>query len=341
MNRIETEQQLEDELSRPSTAAIDTMRRLEGDILVLGAGGKMGPTLCRMMKRATDEAGITRRITAVSRFTDDHVRENLKQHGIEIVQADLLEPNSFDQLPDAPNILYMAARKFGATGNESMTWAMNTYLPGKVAERYRDSRVIAFSTGNVYGMVPVDSGGSLETDALRPEGEYAVTAMGRERMFTYGSETYGTQTALVRLNYACEFRYGVLVDIARTVFDGRPVDVTMGHVNVIWQGDANDMTLRCFAHAASPPFVINVTGPEMLRVRDIALRFGELFNKEVHFHGAEADTALLNNAAKSHELFGNPAIPIDDLIPAIADWLQNNGTTWEKPTKFQVRDGAF
>lgn len=338
---IPDEDALEDLLSEPTPGVVESLSRVDGDLVVLGVGGKMGPSIARMARRASDEAGVVRKIHGIARFSDPSIADALARWGIEPIQADLLEPGALERLPEAPNVLYMAAMKFGATDQSPRTWAMNCLLPGLVARRYSSSRIVAFSTGNVYGLVPVASGGSRETDTLRPDGEYAMSCLGRERLLEFQSRERGTPISVIRLNYAVEMRYGVLVDIARRVLAGEPVDVTMGHFNVIWQGDANAMTLRAFEHAASPPTILNVTGPEILRVRRVAERFAELLGTAVRIEGSEAGDALLNNAQHTLERFGPPRVDPDRIIGWIADWLRRGGPTLDKPTKFEVRDGAF
>ena len=270
-------EELEEALSRPGAADIEAVRSLRGDLLILGAGGKMGPSLARRAARAARQAEVAVKITAVSRFGDTVVRRQLESEGVETVAADLLDPLALGSLPWAPNVIFMAARKFGSTGEESLTWAMNSWLPAQVAQRYRNSRIVAFSSGNVYPFVPVDSGGASEQTPPGPVGEYAQSVLGRERMFEHFSREFGTPVTLLRLNYAVELRYGVLLDIARKVHEGRPVDLGMGYVNVIWQGDANSICLRSFRLCASPPAVLNITGPETLSVREIAEGFAERF----------------------------------------------------------------
>src|SRR5207302_6831125 len=278
MPSIRTVAELEERLSRPTMADISAMAELDGDLLILGAGGKMGPSLAALARRAADQSKVKKRIIAVSRFAHDSLRELLSSQEIETIACDLLEPGALAKLPDIKNVIFMAARKFGTTGSAHQTWAMNTYLPGLVAERYRDSTIVAFSTGNVYPLQPVREGGALESTAVDPQGEYAQSALGRERMFEYGSHRWGTPVTILRLNYAVELRYGELADIGQAVFERRPIDLRMGFVNVIWQGDANSVCIRSFAHCRSQPLVLNVTGPETLSVRDIAEEFGQHFN---------------------------------------------------------------
>lgn len=333
---------LEDLLSTPPAYAVDAVRRLEGDFLVLGAAGKMGPTLCAMLRRALDTAGRTSaRVIAVSRFSAPGSETPFTRNRVEAVKADLLDEAQLAALPEAPNVIYMAGMKFGSTGQEAMTWAMNTFLPGRVAQRYRRSRIAAFSTGNIYGLVPVNAGGSIETDPLNPLGDYAMSCVGRERMFEHFSRTQGTPVTLIRLNYAVEMRYGVLLDIGSKVYEGRPVDLSMGSANVIWQGDANAMSIAALGLAASPPAVLNVTGPETISVRRVAEEFGRLFGREPVLSGAETGSALLNNAQKAHRLFGYPRVGVQQVIRWTADWIKKGGSTLNKPTHFEARDGKF
>ncbi|MBI5773020.1 MAG: NAD-dependent epimerase/dehydratase family protein [Verrucomicrobia bacterium] len=338
---METVAQLEERLSEPTAGVVETLRHVPGDILVLGVAGKMGPTLARLARRAADAAGSPRRVIGVSRFSAPGQMEELTAHGVEAVRCDLLDEEAVAKLPDAPNVIYMAGMKFGATGNESLTWAMNSYLPAIVCRRYRRSRIVAFSTGNHYGLVPVTSGGSREVDLPNPVGEYAMSCLGRERIFEHFSRTLNIPVALIRLNYACELRYGVLVDIAQQVWSNKPVDTTMGYLNTIWQGDANAMALQAFARTATPPFVVNVTGPERLSVRGVAGQFGRILDKRLKFTGAEAQTALLSNASRAFQMFGPPRVNASQLIEMVADWVQRGGATLNKPTHFETRDGKF
>jgi nucleoside-diphosphate-sugar epimerase len=317
------------------------MREMQGDLLILGISGKMGPSLARRARRACEAAGVTRRILGVARFSTPGLREELERAGIETIATDLLEPGALEALPDAANVVFMAARKFGSTGAEYQTWAMNSYLPGLVADRYRDARIVAFSSGNVYPLTPVMEGGSTERSPVGPVGEYAMSALGRERIFEHQSREFGAPVTLLRLNYATELRYGVLYDIGIHVFQRQPVDLAMGNVNVIWQGDANSACLRAFRYAQSPPFVINLTGPETLSVRWAARRFGEHFGIEPRFEGSESSTALLNNAALAMRLFGYPTVSVDEMIEWIATWIGMGGRSLDKPTHFETRDGKF
>jgi nucleoside-diphosphate-sugar epimerase len=341
IQRIENVAQLEQMLSEPTAGLIEMFRKIPGDVLVLGAAGKMGPTLTRMAKRASDAAGSKRRVIAVSRFSNPIEKTQLESAGVQTIQADLLDQQQLDALPDAPNVIYMAGMKFGATGNEPLTWAMNALLPAMVCRKYTRSRIIAFSTGNVYGLSPVVKGGSVESDAMQAVGDYAMSCVGRERMFEYFSKTDNTPVAIIRLNYATEMRYGVMVDLAGKVWRGEPISLAMGHFNVIWQGDANAMALEALGHAGSPAFVLNVAGPEMLSVRGVCEEFGQLMNKQVRFVGSESLDALLNNGTLGHNLFGYPRISAKQMIQWIADWIMNGRATIGKPTHFEARDGKF
>src|SRR5256885_5226473 len=287
---LKTESELEELLSRPDEATTSAVAALDGDLLILGAGGKMGPSLARLARRAADEAGVKKRVIAVARFTNRDLLSELAAAGIEAMAADLLDPGTLDRLPDISNVIFMAARKFGTAGGEHLTWAMNTYLPGLVAERYRNSRIVAFSTGNVYPLRSLKEGGANESTPVAPLGEYAQSALGRERMFEYGSMQWGTPVAILRLNYAVELRSGVLLDIGTAVFERRPIDLRMALVNVIWQGDANSICLRSLAHCQSPPLFLNLTGPETLSVRYIAEEFGRRFCLQPTFSSEEMPT---------------------------------------------------
>jgi len=337
---IRTEDELEDRLSEPTPPVIETLGALAGDIIVLGVGGKMGPTLARMARRASDAAGVRRRIIGVSRFSSGGQIE-LRRHGIEAISCDLLDATAVARLPDAANVLFLAGRKFGSTDDEAATWAINSHLPGVVCNRYRTSRIVALSTGNVYPLVPVAGPGSRETEPAQPVGEYAMSCLGRERVFEHFSRVFEIPIAVIRLNYACDLRYGVLVDVARKVLAGEPIDLSMSYFNTIWQGDASTMVLRAFIDVASPPWVVNVTGPEKLRVRDVAERFGRLLNRPVQFTGAEADTALLSDASYGLERLGPLRVGADQLIEWVASWVAGGGRSLGKPTHFESRDGRF
>lgn len=341
MEAITSLEQLEEMLSRPSPAVVETLARLDGDLIVLGCGGKMGPSLARMARRAFDEAGVKRRVIGVDVFPSPDQETRLREAGIETIRCDLLDQDELDSLPDVPNVVYMVGMKFGTSENQALTWALNAYLPGAVCRKYKNSRMVAFSTGNVYGLVPLWTGGSVETDEPNPEGEYAWSALARERVFEYFSRLNGTPVSLVRLNYSNELRYGVLVDIALKVWQCEPVDVSMGAVNVIWQADAVAMALCSLGCASSPPFVINVAGPETVSVRRVAEQFGSLMEREVCFTGCEAPDALLSNAQKAHQMFGYPRVGVRQMIEWIAGWIMSGGETLGKPTHFETRDGKF
>jgi len=334
---IASEQQLEDILSQPTEADIKAMAELQGDLLILGAAGKMGPSLAKRARRACPR----KQITAVARFSNPQVRQDLEEAGVNTISLDLLEPDSLAQLPAAENVLHMAARKFGSTGSEHLTWAMNVYLPALVAGRFRFSRIVAFSTGNVYPLTSLAQGSPTESSQTGPVGEYAQSALGRERMFEYFSSLYGTPVALLRLNYAIDLRYGVLLDVGQKVFERQPVNLAMGHVNVIWQGDANSIALQSFALCQSPPLILNVTGPETVSIRWVARRFAERFGIEPIYEGVESETALLSNASRCHRIFGYPPVTVEQMIEWIAGWIGRGGTTWNKPTHFETRDGRF
>lgn len=333
--------ELEERLSRPTSGVIDALRRTPGDVIVLGAGGKMGPSLSAMIRRAADTLGDRRSVIAVSRFSSPVVADNLEHRGVRVVRAELGDRAAIARLPDAPNVIYMAGQKFGTRDLPSLTWAVNTLIPAMVAERYAASRMVAFSTGNVYPLTRAEGNGSREGDSLTPIGEYANSCVGRERVLEHVSRTRGTPVAIIRLNYAVDLRYGVLVDIAHRVVSGQPVRVDMGWVNVIWQGDANAQAIRALTTAASPPLAINVTGPDRLSVRDAARRLGELLGATPIFEGAEAADALLSDTTFAQSLFGRPTISTELLVEWVASWVARGGTRLGKATKFEVRDGRF
>lgn len=341
MKGIESVPELEEHLARPSGRDLDAIRRLEGDIIILGAGGKMGPSLARRIRRAIVAAGTPSRVIAVSRFSSPRIVEGLNAEGIETIACDLLDPNQVARLPLCPNVLFLSGRKFGSTDRPDLTWAANTVVPCRVAYHFRASRIVAFSTGNVYPLARLDSGGSLEPDAPDPVGEYAQSCLGRERIFDYYSREYGTPCLLYRLNYAVDLRYGVLVDIASKVHASEPVDVTVPAFNVIWQGDANSYALRCFEHCASPASVMNITGPEIVSVRWAAEYFAREFRREPILRGQESDRALLSNASRCHSLLGYPEVSLDLMMQWVAHWIARGGETLNKPTRFEVADGRF
>jgi nucleoside-diphosphate-sugar epimerase len=334
------EAELDDALSEPTPQVIETLARHKGDIIFLGAAGKMGPSLARMAKRASDAAGTNRRVIAVSRFSSGG-EAAFTAHGVEVIRCDLLNEDEVKKLPDAPNVVSMSGRKFGSTGEEGLTWATNCYLPALACKRYATSRIVAFSTGNVYGFSRPETGGPTEDTPLEPVGEYGMSAMGRERLLNYFSRANGTPISIIRLNYAVDLRYGVLVDMARKVKFGEPVELAMGYFNAIWQGDANAMTLRAFDHCAIPAQPFNVTGPDVVSIRKVCERFGKLFGVAPRFVGTEADTALISNAAFGIAKLGPLRISTDTLIEWVADWLTRGGRLLSKPTHFEARDGKF
>ena len=329
--------ELDEFMTRPSPDLIADLANADGDLMILGVGGKMGPTLARLAKRAAPG----KRVIGVARFSDAAVRAGLESHGVETLTCDLLDRASIAALPDIANIVFAAGHKFGATGNPGLTWAMNTYVPALVAERFAASRIVAFSTGNVYALSAATGPGADEATPPAPVGEYAQSCLGRERMFDYFSAKHGTPGRIVRLNYAIDMRYGVLVDLAAKIHRGEPVDVTMGHVNVIWQGDANAQVLRAFARCTVPTSPINCTGPETVSIRWAARELAARMGRDVSVTGAEAPTALLSNTAAAQALFGLPSVPLAKMLDWVADWVGRGGASFGKPTKFEVRDGTF
>ncbi len=333
-----SDEELEEALSRPSAALSATLARLPGDLLVLGAGGKMGPSLARMARRA-DPA---RRVVAVSRWTSHDAELALQAAGVETVRADLRDPRALAALPNAPDIVFMAGQKFGTSGNPAITWAMNAGVPAFVAERYAGARVAVFSTGNVYPLSPAVRGGSTEADEPAPVGEYAFACLARERLFAAAAARHGTLVSIVRLNYAHDLRYGVLTDLAVRVATRQPIDLAMGYVNVIWQGDANAFALAALAHATAPePYVVNVAGPDVLRVADLAAALGARLGVEPIFAGSEAADALLSRSTRMRELLDDPLLPLDTMLDWVADWVARGGPLLNKPTGFEQRDGRF
>lgn len=339
--KIDLLENLELRLSEPSEADCAFMRGLHGDIVILGAGGKMGPSLARLAKRAAIEAGVSTRVTAVSRFASETARRDLEAAGVTVVSCDLLDPAQVERLPDCENVLYLAGRKFGSTGRPDLTWAMNAIAPALAAYRYRHSRTVVFSTGNVYGMTDVNSGGSRETDPVSPVGEYAQSCLARERIFEYHSNEYKTRCVIFRLNYSVDLRYGVLVDVARKVYAGEAVDSTVPAFNAIWQRDANSYALRALGLCSSPPRILNVTGAETVMVREAAEAFAKEFSRECRLQGEEGGVALLSNASLCHSLLGPPSVPLATLKDWVAEWVLAGGENLNKPTHFEVVDGSY
>ena len=342
MNPITTLDELDEALSRPTAGVLDALRQIEGDILLLGAGGKMGPTLARMVRRGLDAIGQPqRRVIAVSRFSSAASRTALEAHGVETLACDLMDRAAVQALPEVPNVIFMAGQKFGTRDAPELTWVMNTLVPAIVAERFTRSRLVVFSTGCVYPLLPAKGRGAREEDPLTPPGEYANSCVGRERVFSHFARQHGMPTVFFRLCYAIDLRYGVLLDVAQKVARGEPVDVTMGYANVIWQGDANARAIQSLLHADSPPVALNVTGLERISIRELARRFGERLGREARITGQEGDLAWIWDAQKSYDLFGPPEVTLDEMIEATVHWLQLGGATINKPTHFEVQDGQF
>jgi len=335
--RFEHVEHLEDVMTTPSPALVDTLARVSGDILVLGVGGKMGPTLARLARRAAP----ARRVIGVARFSEPGLKASLERHGIECIAADLLSPDQLAGLPDAPNVVFMAGRKFGSSGSEWLTWAMNAHVPALVAQRYAGSRIVAFSTACVYPFVDVAGPGANESAPLTPPpGEYANSCVARERMFQHFSHALGTAGRLIRLSYAIDMRYGVLHDLARKLVAHEPIDLAMGHANIIWQGDANEWALRALGACTAPTSGLNVSGPPQ-RIRDLATALAQRLNVMPVFSGSEAPTAWLVDIGEAQRLFGAPAVPLARMLDWTADWVSRNQASLNKPTHYEARDGKY
>lgn len=338
---LRTVDQLENLLTTPNDRDMAALEKMTGNILILGAGGKMGPSLAQRIRRAGELSGTSKKIIAVSKFSSTQTREDLEKSGVETISCDLMNRTDVDRLPDCENILYLAGRKFGSAERSDLTWASNTIAPAYIAHRYQNSRLVVFSTGNIYPFITPKSGGSIETDWPDPRGEYAQSCLGRERVFEYFSREYGTKCLIFRLNYAVDLRYGVIIDIAKNVMMGNSINLSVGYFNVIWQGDANSYALRSLALCESPPRILNVTGDGIYSVRETAEFFGRRFQRAVKYIGIESETSLLNNAAACFELLGKPEIDFSTLCEMAAVWIENGGVTLGKPTKFEVSDGRF
>lgn len=326
---------------KPSQQLIQDITKIKGDILILGAGGKMGPAMAKLAKGAINESGISKKVIAVSRFSDESVWRDLNNNGVETIKADLLNQADLDKIPNVSNIIYLAGHKFGTLGNEPYTWIMNTFLPGSVANKFKESNIVVFSSGNIYPLSYVGNGGVTENISPSPIGEYAQSCLGRERVFQHFSKNNNTPILLFRLNYANDVSYGILLEIAKSVYEEKEIDLRMGNVNVIWQGDANEIAIRALLHCSVPSKLLNVTGPETISVKWLAEEFGKLFNITPIFKNSENPDALLSNAAECFKLFGYPNVSLMQMIELIGRWVTEGGDTIDKPTHFQEREGKF
>ena len=331
-----------EKMNSASSILIEDVKKIEGDIAILGVSGKIGYNLASKLMDALKKAGKSNKVYGVARFSDGvETMKKFEEIGVIPIKSDLMDTESLNNLPNVPNVIFMAGYKFGTTGNEGFTWAMNSYLPGKVAERFKDSNIVVFSTGCVYPLVSVSEQAPSEEDSVDPMGEYAQSCLGRERIFEYYSKKNGTKIVIFRLNYAIDLTYGVLVELAQTIKEGLPVNLSMGFVNVIWQPDVSEMAIRSLLHVSSPANILNITGPETLSVRWISQRLAEVMDMPVTFEGIENESALLSNASKSHALFGYPSVSIREMIDYVGHWIKNDGITQDKPTHFQERDGKY
>lgn len=336
-----TEEKLNELLTTPSAALIEDMKKIKGDIMILGAGGKMGPTLCVLAKNAAKKAGVDKRIIAVSRGSDEIATKLMKDNGIEVIAMDLLDKEKLYSLPEVENVIYMAGKKFGTNGNEWQTWAMNSVLPAFVADKFKKSNIVVFSSGNIYPIVPVNGGGCSEKDRPLPNGEYAMSCLARERSFEYAAQTFGTKVFIYRLNFAVDLRYGVLFDVANKIMKGEPISLSTPCFNFIWQGSANEIALRGLLHATAPACVMNVTGPETVSIKKAAIELGQYLGKEPVFEGEEGDDAYLNDASLAMETFGYPSVSAKTLIRWQAEYILDGGRTLDKPTHFEERKGKY
>ncbi len=336
-----TEEKLNEMLTTPSSQLIEDMKKIKGNITVLGAGGKMGPTLCVLTKRAAQMAGVEKRVIAVSRFSEQGVAEYLQENGVETIHADLLDARQLDALPETENVIFMAGKKFGTDGNEALTWAMNATLPTFVARKYQKSNIVVFSSGNIYPIIPLSHGGCVEEDPAAPIGDYAMSCLARERAFEYAAKAYGTNVFIYRLNFAVDLRYGVLFDVAKKVLNGTSISLSTPCFNFIWQGSANEIAIRGLLHAASPAVKMNVTGPETVSIRYVAQQFAAIFGKEAVFENEDGNNAYLNNSMKAMELFGYPSVSAATLIRWQAEYILDGCKTLDKPTHFEERKGSY
>ena len=338
---IKDEAQLDSILTHPSDSLRGFIKQISSPLVILGAGGKMGPTLAVLAKHAADIAGHPLDVIAISRYSNTATRQWLENNGVQTRTADLLDHNQWTDLPNSENVIYLVGQKFGTEANPGLTWAMNTLVPSYAANRYRSARIVALSTGCVYPLVPVDSGGATENSPLDPPGEYAAACLARERLFEYHATQHQTPLTLVRLNYAIDLRYGVLHDIAQKIYLGQPIDLGMGHFNCIWQGEANERILRSLSLCANPPRLLNLTAPETIAVHSVATRLGDLMKCESQFTGTEADTAWLSNPAQSIDAFGPLTVELETMLQWTAYWTTHEGRSLGKPTHFEVRDGKY
>ena len=336
-----TEEKLNEMLTTPSAALIEDIKKIEGDIMVLGAGGKMGPTLCVLAKKACDLAGVEKRIYAVSRGSDPLATKLLSDCGVEVIHMDLLDKEKLYSLPDVKNVIYMAGKKFGTDGNEWQTWGMNATLPAFVADKFKNSNIVVFSSGNIYPIVSLSEGGCTEEDPVCPKGEYAMSCLARERSFEYAANTYGTRVFIYRLNFAVDLRYGVLFDVANKIMKGERISLNTPCFNFIWQGSANEIAIRGLLHAASPARIMNVTGPETVSIKKAAIKLGKYLGREPLFEGDAGSDAYLNDASAAMEIFGYPSVSAETLIRWQAEWILDGGRCLDKPTHFEERGGKY
>ena len=336
-----TEERLNEMLTTPSDALVEDVKKIKGDIMILGAGGKMGPTMAVLAKRAIDKAGTGSRVIAVSRFSDPFARQLLTDNGVEMISIDLLDVKSLYALPEVENIIFMAGRKFGTVGEEWKTWAMNATLPAFVADKFKKSGIVVFSTGNIYPIAPLSSGGCLEKDPVGPIGDYPMSSLARERAFEYAANTFGTKVFIYRLSFAVDLRYGVLFDIANSVNNQKPIYLGNSMFNCIWQGWANEVAIRALLHVSSPMNIMNVTGPEMYSTRKVAEAFGEYFGKKPIFDGVEENSAYIMDPSRAFETFGYPNVSANTLIRWQAEWILDGGRFLNKPTHFEERQGKY